>query len=412
MGVFLQTALFPGCEESDARAAVEKAAQNPAFQINLKACRYARSYEGVQVLIEGDCLGFDTLAKALSDFSENPVMLLYVYDGDYWGYDFYAGREEDHFSARPGALGPISPAEKQRLSGNPKALAGWFPTWDMERIGRYLVHWSDLDEAALEETACSGDQFPYGDCWQMADFMDRLGFPWAFDGLSKALVLSPVSRFPALGEILEQNLPPLPGDGPPASPILDRLPTALSPEYIRNLLKEEGVRDFGFERKTPPEIVEAVQTHRWTVGIPESDLLCRRLAVLAAFCVVWLGKDGWGFLSQATYEPLYGSYEKPTDVCLLRARAALADYSKHHRAMKDLKRLVELDPANRELYQAELRRWDSEERNWEKRASPRHEAMMREFAEKKRQEEEWEAKRLQLILEKRRKSAGRAKRPK
>ena len=80
--------------------------------------------------------------------------------------------------------------------------------------------------------------------------------------------------------------------------------------------------------------------------------------------------------------------------------------------MKDLKRLMELDPANRELYQAELRRWDSEERNWEKRASPRHEAMMREFAEKKRQEEEREAKRLQLILEKRRKSAGRAKRPK
>ena len=65
MGVFLQTALFPGCEESDARAAMEAAAQNPAFQINPKVCRYARSYEGVQVLIEGDCLGFDTLAPLL-----------------------------------------------------------------------------------------------------------------------------------------------------------------------------------------------------------------------------------------------------------------------------------------------------------------------------------------------------------
>ena len=91
MGVFLQTALFPGCGESAARAAVETAAKNPAFQIDLNACRYAQSYEGTQVLIEGDCLDFAALARALSDLSENPVMLLYIYDGDFWGYDFYGG---------------------------------------------------------------------------------------------------------------------------------------------------------------------------------------------------------------------------------------------------------------------------------------------------------------------------------
>ena len=58
------------------------------FYIDLEACRYAQSYEGTQVLIEGDTLGFAPLAKALSDASENPVMLLYIYDSDYWGYDF------------------------------------------------------------------------------------------------------------------------------------------------------------------------------------------------------------------------------------------------------------------------------------------------------------------------------------
>lgn len=36
MGVFLQTALFPGCTESAAREAVETAAKNSAFQIDPK----------------------------------------------------------------------------------------------------------------------------------------------------------------------------------------------------------------------------------------------------------------------------------------------------------------------------------------------------------------------------------------
>ena len=49
MGVFLQTALFPGCDESIAREAVETVAKNSAFQIDPKTCRYAQIYEGTQV---------------------------------------------------------------------------------------------------------------------------------------------------------------------------------------------------------------------------------------------------------------------------------------------------------------------------------------------------------------------------
>ena len=67
MGLFLQTALFPGCDESIARDAVEAVAKIPAFHIDPETCRYAQNYEGTQVLMEGDCLGFAPLAKALSD---------------------------------------------------------------------------------------------------------------------------------------------------------------------------------------------------------------------------------------------------------------------------------------------------------------------------------------------------------
>lgn len=402
MGVFLQTALFPGCGESAARAAVETAAKNPAFQIDLNACRYAQSYEGTQVLIEGDCLGFAALARALSDLSENPVMLLYIYDGDFWGYDFYGGKEEDHFRTRPDSFGPVSPREKQRLSGDPAALSGWLPTWDTGMMRRYLVHWSDLDEETMEETACPDDRFPYGDCWQMTDFMARLGFPWAFDQVREAPPLQPV--FPTLGEILERELPPVSKEAPPpGQALLKKLPTALSYDYIRRLLEEDGVREFGFIEKTPPKIVEAVRVHRRTVGFPETNPLCQRLAVLAAFCAFWLrGSIAWGFLDYATYEPRYGNFPRPTDVYVLRARAALTDYTKRHRAWRDLARLMELDPDNRALYEAESQRWRDLERARERDMSQYHERIMREFAEKKRAEEEREARRLQLILEKRR----------
>ena len=55
--------------------------------------------------------------------------------------------------------------------------------------------------------------------------------------------------------------------------------------------------------------------------------------------------------------------EKPTDVYVLRARAALTDFTKRHRAWRDLERLIELDPANRALYQAEIQRWRDQEMN-------------------------------------------------
>ena len=53
MGVFLQVALFPGCDETAARAAVETMG-TAGFSVDLTKCRYAQSYEGTQVLIEGE----------------------------------------------------------------------------------------------------------------------------------------------------------------------------------------------------------------------------------------------------------------------------------------------------------------------------------------------------------------------
>jgi len=405
MGIFLQYALFPGCNESDARAAVETAVKAIGSPIDIGTCQYAHSYEGTQVLL-GDSLGFAPLAQALSKAAVNPVMLLYIYDGDFWGYDFYGGNEEDHFSTRPDCLGPVGREEKQGLTGNPQALAGWFPIWDASTVRRYLLPWSDTDEAQLEggRFACPGDQYPYGDCWQVTDFAARLGFPWPFDQEGERPP-SPVPPQPTLGEILERGLPPQSVD--PMDEHLTRLaalPSALSHDYIRRLLEEDNVKTFGFASKSPREITLAVSEYRQSIPLPERDPLCQRLAVLAAFCAHWQG-DGraWGFLDYATYEPVYGSCGKPTNIYVLRARAALTDFSKRHRAWKDLDRLMELDPENQELYQAEKKKWLDRERMWEKRVSPFRDAILDQFRAEKQAEEEKDARRIERILEKRRK---------
>ena len=64
---------------------------------------------------------------------------------------------------------------------------------------------------------------------------------------------------------------------------------------------------------------------------------------------------------------------------------------------------MELDPANRTVYQAEIQRWKSEERRWSVRQNLNFSDWERQVEERKRQEKEREERRLQIILEKRRK---------
>lgn len=366
MGLFLQYALFPGSKEDAVRRALEIAAENPDFSIRLEHCRYAGADEGTQVLIDGE-LEPEPFARALFLAASAPVMLLHIYDGDYWGYDFYAGEEEDHFHTVPDYFAPIDQEGKKRLAGHPAMLARWFPVQDIGVIKPYLIHWSEWDADKLEKmgTACPGDGHRYGDCWQVTDFSARLGFPWAFDDID--VCGNPL--LPVLKDILEQDLPPASeGLASEERSFLWALPSAFSHDYIRRLLGEDGIREFAFEDKTPREIMDAVNIYRRSTAQAETDPLCQRLAVLGAFCAFWLGEGNpWGFLDHATYEPIYLRYEKPSDVYVLRARAAVTDFVKRHRAIRDLKRLIELDPERQEVYQAEMKLWEEREKQWRRR---------------------------------------------
>lgn len=289
-----------------------------------------------------------------------PVLSAYIYDGDFWGYTLYInGEKRNEFSTVPDYFEEGEVVIRQQTA-DLLLLSQSFAVAP-ERIEKYLYNWTNelIDE---ENTAYENDEFPYGDAWQVTDFLGALGFHYPEQQLSNAID----RQIPTLLEIVEQNIPPLAEEQALKEyALIDKLPSAFSNEYIRHLIIEEGVSAFGFEHKTPQDIIKAISVYCSSVKRAESDTLCQRLNVLAAYCSFWMYPgSGWNFLDYATYEPVCLSYEKPTDVYVLRARAAITDFPKRHRAIRDLKRLLELDPENIELYQAEIQKWEEREQDW------------------------------------------------
>ena len=118
MGLFLQTAIIPDCSEATLRKAVAAVAEkysceleSPDFDESSEFhildlmpddCKYQSAQNGISILFNEDCMGYESLAGALSEELGKAVLLLYIYDGDYWGYFLYdKGLEIDQFVQMP-----------------------------------------------------------------------------------------------------------------------------------------------------------------------------------------------------------------------------------------------------------------------------------------------------------------------
>lgn len=355
MGLFLQTAILPGVSESAAKTAVEQASRQPGYQLIPDQCQYASCAQGTQILFGDQSSGLEVLAQELSKALLGPVLLLFIYDGDHWGYNFYAdGWELDRFDTIPDYYCPITDCQRQRQAGSPEVLARYFPVLPGD-VRDYLVFWTQEDLNGAEHLAYPGDRFPRGDCWQMSDFLARLGWPWPFDEDSQE------SPLPTLAAILAQNLPPradpiglqasydfqLDDTFAPSSRVFttSTLPSALDPGYIRRLLQEDG-RFQPLGNMTPQEIIAERNKAQAAIKYPSLYHMDPKLATVSAFCMYWLGSADGAFWD--LYEALYND---PNNVYLHRARGLrVALGVKRHIAVKDMTALLELDPQNRDVY--------------------------------------------------------------
>lgn len=355
MGLFLQTAIIPDCEVWEVQEAV-KNVEEWLDTLDSAQCSYRKSERGSTVLFNEDCCGYEELAMELSENLSSPVLLLYIYDEDFWGYYFYEkGVELDRFSPMPDYFEDCTPQERQRCAGNSALLARYFSV-EQESIKRYLTQWTSdmvIQYEEDEERAYPDDEFGQCDCWQMADFMRKLGFPYTF-GEEEDEPRQEVKVLPSLGEILSG----CPADFPMEEGVwtLANLPSVLDEAYIRSIVTEETgeiLRLLGSD--APFRACQELEKFKWPSPSNSDPVIC----ILSAYCCWRMGNRSGAyyelyhamppalpFMRQST-----NGLSEPDVILLLRARSLMVPVGiKRHISCRDLVRLRELDPENEDVY--------------------------------------------------------------
>lgn len=194
MGLFLQTAIIPDCIESAVRDAVATVAEQYAHPLEgggyneadtyhiidliPKDCKYQSAKGGVSILFNEDCIGYEGLASSISEELGKAVLLLYIYDGDFWGYFLYdKGLEIDRFVPMPDYFDETTPDDMAQMRGNAGIIAKYFHV-DKASIEKYIVFWTNAMRRSYSEKAYADDEFGQCEDWQMVDFMRKLGYPY------------------------------------------------------------------------------------------------------------------------------------------------------------------------------------------------------------------------------------------
>ncbi|MDE7225207.1 MAG: hypothetical protein K2O34_15680 [Acetatifactor sp.] len=355
MGLFLQTAIIPDCGLQEAQEAV-KNAEEWLDTLDPAQCCYRETEQGTIVLFNEDCCGYEELAIQLTTNLPSPVLLLYIYDEDFWGYYFYEkGAELDQFSPMPDYFEDCSPQERQRCAGNSALLARYFSV-EQESIERYLRQWTPemvIQYEEDEEKAYPDDEFGQCDCWQMADFMRKLGFPYSF-GDEERETGQTVTVLPSLDEILAKC--PTDFSLEEGGWTLANLPSVLDEAYIRSIITEETGETLRLLGSGDPFRARKELLKRKYLSPSKSDPV---ICILLAYCCWWEGfrrgayyelyeamPPALPFMRQST-----NGLSDPDVILLLRARSLMVPVGiKRHISCRDLERLRELDPENEDIY--------------------------------------------------------------
>ncbi len=103
----------------------------------------------------------------------------HIHDDDLWLYEFYlSGELVDKFNTIPSYWEELPPDEEAKWRGDADLLTRHWPGLSADSIRRYLVHHSDDDWSAK---AYLDDEFSCGDCWQVTDFLRKIGTPYPPD---------------------------------------------------------------------------------------------------------------------------------------------------------------------------------------------------------------------------------------
>jgi hypothetical protein len=144
----------------------------------------AQSATGISVIYPENFFGWDDASEYVSLCLHRPVFSLHIHDGDLWMFILYVeGENVARFNPIPGYWDDnISPEEENSWRGDAQEIAKHVPGLRPESIERYFRSW-DLDDETPGK-AYPDDETSYLDCWQIVDFMRKLGLPYASEDSS------------------------------------------------------------------------------------------------------------------------------------------------------------------------------------------------------------------------------------
>ena len=141
----------------------------------------AESGSHVTVMYPGEFVQWDDASQHLSKALDTSVFSLHIHDEELWMYVLFAkGEQVDQFNPVPDYWQKKMPkSDKLVWAGNAVVVAQHWPGVVSESICNYLFEWDrDVGDS---DNAYDDDEFPFNDCWQMTDFMGRLGLVYPID---------------------------------------------------------------------------------------------------------------------------------------------------------------------------------------------------------------------------------------
>lgn len=192
MGLFLSMSGVVGASGADVESALKEYAtarggrfepttkKSPSWEV-LILCE---SDGNTTVVYPGEFFQWDDAAAHLSRSLDVPVFSFHIHDDDLWMYIlFVAGEAVDQFNPIPDYWdGSLSDEDRRHWKGSPAVIARWGSPVQEDAIRDYLVPWNLEDDDPGK--AYEDDEYAYGDCWQLVDFMRKLkiSYPFTADG--------------------------------------------------------------------------------------------------------------------------------------------------------------------------------------------------------------------------------------
>lgn len=362
MGEFIHMALTKQRDLSKIQKMISEASEEnkeniEELQVKEENCWCAEHDGGISITFVDDIPNSKFLS-ALSSKIGSPLLFLYIYDGDFWGYTLYdMGKEVDDFSTMPDYF-IQSGSDKTKSSEKHAALIEQYFGVSKELIRNYLIAWTD-ELMQSKEAAYPDDTCFYGDSWQMLDFVEKLGFPCEEENSieepeneneerNKDLPKEKDENEKMIRDALSEraNFVNTSKTIPiwtqfPAKKNTEELPNALDLDYINAILTPETkeifrLTEMGKYRQALQEFTQKIKEN------PEDA----NLYILRAYCYralrnrMEMDRD---LDSALKYEP--------DNIRILRYRCpAAATTNRYKRHIKDLTRLMELDKENYNIY--------------------------------------------------------------